>query len=204
MTASHHPRVSLRTFLSTIVTSGQNKVHTFRRNITKAEQVLTNDLGRAPTYVEIAEHMEVDEARVIRYANCPDTYSLDGAPATAGNGDASSTDMRKSGKASGEGYQHEKVACSMISPEQQAESILYQSNLDQLMSVLSPDERLIVSLRYGLGGASPTPLGEVAQKAGSTKHRVRMMETRALNKLRRRPGRVRHGLGWATRETSQW
>ncbi|CAM9260809.1 unnamed protein product, partial [Laminaria digitata] len=131
--------------------------------LAKIKTSLLKDLGRAPTYAEIAERMEVDVARVIRYSNCPSTFSLDDAPSpSGGNG-----------------------ACSMINPEQQAEAILFEGKLDKLMSVLSPDERLVVSLRYGLGGTPPTTLNEVAERAGSTRHRVRMMETRALNKLRR-------------------
>ncbi|CAM9973786.1 unnamed protein product, partial [Hapterophycus canaliculatus] len=93
------------------------------------------------------------------------------------------------GAAAGAGYRHEKVACSMVNPEQRAEAGLFESKLDKLLSVLSEDERLVVRLRYGLGGSSPTTWTEVAERAGSTKHRVRMVETRALNKLRRRPGR---------------
>lgn len=53
------------------------------------------------------------------------------------------------------------------------------------MSVLSPDERLVVSLRYGLDGAQPTTLTELAEMAGASKYRVQRVESRALNKLRR-------------------
>lgn len=175
------------------------KVHNFRRTSAKTKNLLLKELGRAPTYAEIAERMEVDVARVIRYSNCPSTFSLDDAPSPSGGngggggGGGGGRGIGARGKIAGAGYRHEKVACSMINPEQQAEAILFEGKLDKLMSVLSPDERLVVSLRYGLGGTPPTTLNEVAERAGSTRHRVRMMETRALNKLRRRPGRHRRG-----------
>lgn len=182
-------------------------MHNFRRTASIAESALLKELGRSPTHQEIAERMGVDVERVTRLLNCPDASSLDVAPPPSSPMAGSSSGVaggvsgvvgrgggaKGAGKAAaGAGYRHEKVACSMVNPEQRAEADLFESKLDKLMSVLSEDERLVVKLRYGLGGSSPTTLNEVAQRAGSTTHRVRMVETRALNKLRRRPGRHRH------------
>lgn len=183
-------------------------MHNFRRTASIAEAALLKELGRRPTHEEIAERMEVDVERVTRLLNYPDASSLDVAPSPssrmagggspgggfAGGGGSGGGGGAKGGAkaAAGSGYRHEKVACSMVNPEQRAEADLFESKLDKLMSVLSEDERLVVKLRYGLGGSSPTTLNEVAQRAGSTTHRVKMVETRALNKLRRRPGRHRH------------
>lgn len=154
--------------------------------------------------------MQVDVERVTRLLNCPDASSLDDAPLPSsrvgggsggggggGNGGGGGGGAKGGGAkaAAGAGYRHERVACSMVNPEQRAEADLFESKLDKLLSVLSEDERLVVELRFGLGGSSPTTLHEVAQRAGSTAHRVRMVETRALNKLRRRPGRYRQGGG---------
>ncbi|CBN77105.1 RNA polymerase sigma factor [Ectocarpus siliculosus] len=188
-------------------------VHNFRRTASMTEAALLKELGRRPTYDEIAERMRVDVERVTRLMNCPDAFSLDDAPPPSarivrdriglsggggkggggggsGGGGGGGAAKAGGGKAApGAGYRHERVACSMVNPEQRAEVGLFESKLDKLLSVLSEDERLVVKLRYGLGGASPTTWGEVAARAGSTKHRVRMVETRALNKLRRRPGR---------------
>lgn len=182
-------------------------MHNFRRTASIAEAALLKELGRSPTHAEIAKRMEVDVARVTRLLNCPDASSLDVAPPPSspmagggssggvGSGGGRGGGAKGGAKpAAGTGYRHEKVACSMVNPEQRAEADLFESKLDKLMSVLSEDERLVVKLRYGLGGSSPTTLNEVAQRAGSTTHRVRMVETRALNKLRRRPGRHRHHL----------
>lgn len=171
-------------------------MHNFRRAIAKTEVLLLKEFARPPTPEETAERMKVDVARVIRYSNCPETFSLDDvafASSTNGRIGGGRSIGRGPGKNAGVGYRHEKVACSMISPEQRAEVFLFQAKLDQLMSVLSPDERLVVSLRYGLGGVSPVTLNEMAEKAGSTKHRVRMVETRALNKLRCRPEPRQYG-----------
>lgn len=186
-------------------------VHNFRRTASMTEAALLKELGRRPTYDEIAERMEVDVERLTRLMNCPDAFSLDDAPPPSarivrnslgrstgggkgggGGGGGGVGGAAKAGGAKaapGAGFRHERVACSMVNPEQRAEAGLFERKLDKLLSVLSEDERLVVKLRYGLGGASPTTWGEVAARAGSTKHRVRMVETRALNKLRRRPGR---------------
>ncbi|CAM9629829.1 unnamed protein product, partial [Ectocarpus fasciculatus] len=55
-------------------------VHNFRRTASMTETALLKELGRMPTYDEIAERMEVDVERVTRLMNCPDAHSLDDAP----------------------------------------------------------------------------------------------------------------------------
>ncbi|CAM9878062.1 unnamed protein product, partial [Scytosiphon promiscuus] len=55
-------------------------VHNFRRTASMTEAALLKELGRRPTYEEIADRMEVDVERVTRLMNCPDAFSLDDAP----------------------------------------------------------------------------------------------------------------------------
>lgn len=155
---------------------------------------LRRELGRAPTYDELAAHMGVNVSRVRRLSTLKDAFSLEAAPSAGGGMSRSGSGGRGgrvsghrwSGARSGEGYQHERLANAGASPEKKAETCLFQGRLEDLMaSLLSPDERRVVCMRYGLGGASPTSLSELAQKAGASKYIMQKMETRALNKLRR-------------------
>lgn len=170
------------------------KVHTFLRETAKSDALLQKELGRPPTNDELATHMGVTVTRLRRLTSCKDAFSLEAAPRAGGslsrpNGKGRGglgSSSGGPGAKSEEGYQHETLASLGISPEKKAEACLFRKELDDLMAnLLSPDERLVVTMRYGLGGASPTTLSELAQKAGASKYIMRKMETRALNKLRR-------------------
>lgn len=173
-------------------------VHAFIRDASKSGMALRRKLGRAPTYDELAAHMGVNVARVRGLSNFKDVFSLDASPfGGAGtsrlngrrsgvDGVGSSRGSGGSGAQSGSGYQHERLASSGVSPEKKAEVCLFRNRLEDLMSnLLSPDERRVVSMRYGLGGSAPTTISELAQKVGASKYIMRKTETRALNKLRR-------------------
>jgi RNA polymerase sigma factor (sigma-70 family) len=59
-------------------------------------------------------------------------------------------------------------------------------SLRELMAVLTPRERLVLARRYGLDGArTPQTLQSLARELGVCKERVRQIELRAREKLRR-------------------
>lgn len=53
-----------------------------------------------------------------------------------------------------------------------------------LQQRLTPRERRVLALRYGLGGNSPLPQREVAAQCGISRSYVSRIENRALEKLR--------------------
>ena len=57
--------------------------------------------------------------------------------------------------------------------------------LKQAIKGLRPREAQIIEMRFGLGGEEPLTLVELGQSLGITAERVRQLEERALNKLRR-------------------
>lgn len=159
--------------------------------------MLKKKLGRKPTNNEIADHMDVDVKKVVLYLKCSKVFSLDESFSWSGKGDSGSRGESGSiqgGERIGDTpiSRHEKIPCSLTNPEQTAEATLFGMELDKLMNVLTPDERQVVSLLYGLFGFTATPLGEVAQLAGTSNYHIRLLETRAFNKLRRRRGRPRN------------
>ena len=54
-----------------------------------------------------------------------------------------------------------------------------------MLKILTPRERRIIELRFGLRDGEPHTLEYVGQLLGVTRERIRQLEAKALNKLRR-------------------
>ncbi|HET7769506.1 MAG TPA: sigma-70 family RNA polymerase sigma factor [Chloroflexota bacterium] len=73
-------------------------------------------------------------------------------------------------------------------PEDAAhERLLKREAQRTLTQVLNEREKLVLSMRYGLGNGHAYPLAKIGQQLGLTRERVRQIETTALRKLRQ-PG----------------
>jgi RNA polymerase primary sigma factor len=71
------------------------------------------------------------------------------------------------------------------SPEEAATFMSIQAEVQQaVFSVLTPRERSVLQLRYGLGNQQAHPLVQVGKKLGVTRERVHQIEAAALVKLR--------------------
>lgn len=53
-----------------------------------------------------------------------------------------------------------------------------------LLSILSPKERRIIRLRFGIEDGYEKSLSEIGNRMGLCKERVRQLESRGLNKLK--------------------
>jgi len=60
-----------------------------------------------------------------------------------------------------------------------------RAELEKLMEMLRPRERLILIARYGLDGSKPASLRDLSEQVGMSREGVRQVEARALRKLRR-------------------
>lgn len=57
--------------------------------------------------------------------------------------------------------------------------------ITNLLNVLTPKEKEILKLRYGLNGEEPLTLEAIGNKYNLTRERIRQIENKALNKIRR-------------------
>lgn len=79
---------------------------------------------------------------------------------------------------------------SMIADDRESQVLSLEEGhlgqrLQEVMADLPDRERLILQRRYGLTGAEPETLGEIAVDLGITAERVRQLQKAALNRLRR-------------------
>lgn len=57
--------------------------------------------------------------------------------------------------------------------------------LGDLLEILDEREHLVIGARYGLNGSKPATLEEVGRELGVTRERIRQLQCRALEKMRR-------------------
>jgi RNA polymerase primary sigma factor len=76
------------------------------------------------------------------------------------------------------------IASDTPTPEEDAQRVGLQNEIRAVMEELAERERRVLILRYGLENGEPMSLSQTANAVGITLDQVRLVEARALNKLR--------------------
>ena len=65
--------------------------------------------------------------------------------------------------------------------------LIHQTELElkQFIKELKPNEKAVIIKRYGLDGNDPMTLSEIGSILGFSKERIRQLESRALNQLKK-------------------
>jgi len=71
-----------------------------------------------------------------------------------------------------------------VSPDEAAYSVLMHQQLQEVLATLTPREREVLSLRYGLPDGRERTLEEVGREFNVTRERIRQIEAKAVRKLR--------------------
>ena len=130
---------------------------------------LQQELGREPTVDEIAKVMEVAPERVREIVRIlPQPVSLESA--VGDEADAVLADF--------------VVDENLPDMDDIAARILLKGQVEGVLATLSPRERRVVELRFGLEGDKLYTLSEIGAELGVTRERIRQIETKALRKLR--------------------
>ena len=139
------------------------------RTVNETRYRLIEEFRRSPTREEIAEASGLDIERVQAALDAPtNTMSLDRP--VGEDGDAVIGD-----------FVEDKTATD---PFVHAAVTIRKRQIEEAMTVLSPDERTVIVKRYGLGGSEPHTLTDIGAMLGLTREQIRQIEKRALSKLR--------------------
>lgn len=82
-----------------------------------------------------------------------------------------------------------------LQPEEQSTASLLREELSKTLESLTPRERRIIELRFGLGNEYSRTLAEIGTELGLSKERIRQIEREALTKLRH-PSHSRELIGY--------
>jgi RNA polymerase primary sigma factor len=137
--------------------------------INRSERKLRAELAREPTGGEIAADLDLpleEVEHIKRSAQTP--VSLE---KPVGDEDESE-------------FGHFLTDQSEPLPDEAAEVALRRDALRSILGALSPRERQVLELRYGLDGRQPRTLDEVGRAFNVTRERIRQIEHQSLKKLR--------------------
>ncbi|GMI24526.1 hypothetical protein TeGR_g293 [Tetraparma gracilis] len=98
--------------------------------------------------------------------------------------DAEKNVKTKGGTTSGEVKLADTVQDDGVTPSEYIEGVALSDDLRKLLSTLSPRERDVVTMRFGLETGEVATLEEIGNKFDVTRERIRQIEARALHKLK--------------------
>ena len=141
------------------------------KKVQKISKDLQQKLGRDPLPKEIAENMpgktEEDVKNILSYLQSP--VSLE--TPVGDEGENSLGDMVE-----------DKTEAT---PEEAMNALVQKEEVSELLESLSERERQVIRLRYGLEDGKTHTLEEIGSILNVTRERVRQIEARALEKLRK-------------------
>lgn len=146
--------------------------------IKKVQRQLAQQLGRTATIGELAAELDLTPKQVREYlerSRVP--LSLD-----LRVGDNQDTELG------------ELLEDTGPSPEDFAAQSSLRVELEQLMSELTPQQRQVLSMRFGLDDGQALTLAKIGDQLNISRERVRQIEREALTKLRKRRADIREYL----------
>jgi RNA polymerase nonessential primary-like sigma factor len=138
--------------------------------IKRTQRELSQRLGRNPTPAEIAKELELHPAQIREYLSVArQPISLD-----VRVGDNQDTELS------------ELLEDDSISPDQYITQELLRQDLRTLLDELTPQQKAVISLRFGLEDGKELSLAKIGKQLSLSRERVRQLEHQALAHLRKR------------------
>ena len=148
--------------------------------LSRAKNSLTQELGRQPTHKELASETGLLPRKIELLLELSSRGSV---PYETPVGDG--------GTQLGDFIPDQTT----LEPEEQSDESLLREELSRLLESLTPRERRVVELRFGLDNEYCRTLAEVGTELGLSKERIRQLEKEALAKLRH-PSHSRELIGF--------
>jgi len=134
----------------------------------RTQRRLMQELGREPKPEEVAKVLGIDENKareIIKVSQEPTSLET---PV----GDEEDSHLG------------DFIADQGLQPDEQATRELLKIHLDEVLDSLSPREKRVLQLRFGLEDGKQRTLEEVGKEFGVTRERIRQIEAKAIRKLK--------------------
>lgn len=137
--------------------------------IRRVMRELSKELNREPTVDEVAEQVNMPPERIEEILQMSkSTLSLE------------SPVGKEKDSFLGHFIEDEKAEL----PEDIATQTILREDLEEVLNTLTPREKEVIIMRFGLAGGREYTLEEVGRRFGVTRERIRQIEAKALSKLR--------------------
>ena len=134
----------------------------------RTQRRLMQELGREPQPEEVARALGIDESKareIVKVSQEPTSLET---PV----GDEEDSHLG------------DFIADQGLQPDEQATRELLKIHLDEVLDSLSPREKRVLQLRFGLEDGKQRTLEEVGKEFGVTRERIRQIEAKAIRKLK--------------------
>lgn len=134
----------------------------------RTQRRMMQELGREPTPEEVAEALGIDAAKareIIKVSQEPTSLATK-------VGDEDDSELG------------DFIPAAGLMPDEQATRELLKGHLDEVLDTLSPREKRVLQLRFGLEDGKQRTLEEVGKEFGVTRERIRQIEAKAIRKLK--------------------
>jgi RNA polymerase primary sigma factor len=139
-------------------------------------RILTQELGREPSYQEIGKELNLGSERVEEIMDLFHHEPISLETPVGEDQDSRLGDFVEDSNSP--------------APMEVASHQLLREQIDKVLNELTPREKRVIQLRFGLEGGHTQTLEEVGQEFNVTRERIRQIEAKALRKLRH-PSRSR-------------
>ena len=137
--------------------------------INQTQKMLFQALGREPTLVEIATHLEIEIDKIEALVKITrEPMSLD--QQLSEDSDSTIADFIENPQAE--------------TPSDAMEIAALREQIEDVLSTLTPREEKVIRMRYGIGEPTHYSLEEIGTRFALTRERIRQIEIKALRKLR--------------------
>lgn len=143
------------------------------QKISRAKKDVAHEIGRTPSSQELAQYLEVSVDELEKYTSrSRNVISLE-SPLRSGG--SLKDDCRTIG---------DFIVSDAPTPEEDAQRENLKDDIQAVINELAERERDVLILRFGLGNGESMTVSQTAKKLELSVDQVRLVEARALNKLR--------------------
>jgi RNA polymerase primary sigma factor len=143
------------------------------KKISSAKKEMYQQIGRIPSTQELAKYLEMTEEKVLQYSST--SRSVVSLELPMRSSDTIKEDRRTIG---------DYIVSDAPTPEEHAQGQNLKQDIRAVVNGLAAKERDVLVYRFGLDNGEPMTVDETASRLGISRDRVRLVEARAINKLR--------------------